>query len=136
MTESTNVKAAAVIPVLDPSVVGTFQDRIIVYPDPALQKTTGGIIIPDSVKEKPKRGTIVLVGPEVEGDCKPGNRIHYGKLSGQQFMVGNVEFVAVRPSEGLLIFQDLESEERVLSGISAFANEIEKGNPLRSTMGM
>ena len=105
-----------VVPYLNAEQVGTFQDRIIVYPDPAIEKTKGGILIPDTAKEKPKRGTVVLVGNEIRG-LEIGNRVLYGNLSGQKFNVGDTEYVAVRPSECMLSFANWEAEQSAIKAL-------------------
>lgn len=98
------------IPFLDPSVVGAFQDRIIVFPDPSENKTKGGIIIPDTVKEKPKKGTVVLIGDDVTEPIKVGDKVHYGKYSGQVFEVDGIEYDAIRPNDGVVYFRKGKSE--------------------------
>lgn len=77
----------------------TFQDRCLVLPDPAEEKTQGGIIIPDTAKETPKRGTVVLVGPEAANHLKVGDTVFYGRHSGQPIKIEGVEYVSVRISE-------------------------------------
>lgn len=78
----------------------TFQDRCIVYPDPAEEKTKGGIIIPDTAKEKPQAGTVVLVGPDIEQNhgIKIGDRVYYGKFT-QEVEIDKVKYHSVRISE-------------------------------------
>ena len=66
-------------------------DRVIVKPAPAEEKTAGGIIIPDTAKEKPQRGTVVAAGPGKKDEpmtVKPGDTVLYGKYSGTEFTVG------------------------------------------------
>jgi len=104
MTDST-------IPFLDPSVVGAFQDRIIVFPDPAEAVTKGGIIIPDTAKEKPKKGTVVLIGDDVTEPINVGDKVHYGKYSGQAFEINGVEYDAIRPTDGVIYLRKGKSEE-------------------------
>jgi len=60
-------------------------DRVLVKPADAETKTAGGIIIPDSAKEKPQRGTVVAVGPGKKDEpttVKAGDTVLYGKYSG------------------------------------------------------
>lgn len=85
---------------LDPSVHTTFQDRIIVYADAAEEVTKGGIIIPDTVKEKPKSGIVVLVGPEVNQNCvNIGMHVTYGRFAGQETTIDGVKYDSVRVIE-------------------------------------
>src|SRR5438876_298136 len=66
-------------------VAGT-KNRVIVKPAPAEEKTKGGIIIPDTAKEKPQRGTVMAVSPKDEDGNTPlvkeGNTVLYGKYAG------------------------------------------------------
>ena len=62
-------------------------DRVVVKPLPAEEKTKGGIIIPDTAKEKPQQGEVIAVGPGKEGvklNVNVGDRVLYGKYSGQE----------------------------------------------------
>ena len=62
-------------------------DRVLVMPDPAEEKTAGGLIIPDTAKEKPLAGTVVAAGPgteEVKMEVKKGDKVLYGKYAGTE----------------------------------------------------
>ncbi len=62
-------------------------DRVLVKPDPAEEKTAGGLIIPDTAKEKPLAGTVVAAGPgtdEVKMEVKAGDKVLYGKYAGTE----------------------------------------------------
>jgi chaperonin GroES len=62
-------------------------DRVIVKPAPAEEKTAGGIIIPDTAKEKPQRGTVMAAGPGKKDEpmsVKTGDSILYGKYAGTE----------------------------------------------------
>ena len=82
-------------------------DRIIVQRLPEEEKTSGGIIIPDTAKEKPQRGKVLSTGQgrtTDEGKClplevKPGDEILFGKYSGTEFKVGNEEFLMMREED-------------------------------------
>lgn len=71
-------------------------DRVLVRPTPEEDRTAGGIIIPDKNKTRPRRGTVVAVGPGAERQdgslrpvgLSPGDRIVYGKYAGQDVVVG------------------------------------------------
>ena len=62
-------------------------DRVVIEPAEAEQKTAGGIIIPDTAKEKPQKGTVVAVGPGKKDEpmtLKVGDTVLYGKYSGTE----------------------------------------------------
>jgi chaperonin GroES len=62
-------------------------DRVLVKPDPAEEKTAGGLIIPDTAKEKPLAGTVVAAGPgteDVKMEVKKGDKVLYGKYAGTE----------------------------------------------------
>lgn len=62
-------------------------DRVLVKPDPAEEKTAGGLIIPDTAKEKPLAGTVVAAGPgteDVKMEVKAGDKVLYGKYAGTE----------------------------------------------------
>jgi len=83
------------------------QDRVLVEPLEAEEKTAGGIIIPDTAKEKPMEGKIVAVGKgsrNDEGkiaalDVKKGDRILYGKWSGTEVKVDGDEYLIMKESD-------------------------------------
>ncbi len=89
--------------------VKPLEDRIIVKPLEAEQKTAGGIIIPDNAKEKPQKGEIVAVGPgkvsekgaKIEMVLKKGDKVLYGKYSGTEIKVDNEEYLIMRESDVL-----------------------------------
>ncbi|MDE0518469.1 MAG: co-chaperone GroES [Bdellovibrionales bacterium] len=82
-------------------------DRIIVKRLPEEEKTTGGIIIPDTAKEKPQRGKVLYTGQgrtTEEGkrlpmEVKPGDEILFGKYSGTEFKVGEDEFLMMKEDD-------------------------------------
>ncbi|HMT52822.1 MAG: co-chaperone GroES [Saprospiraceae bacterium] len=81
-------------------------DRVVVKPAPAEEKTTGGIIIPDTAKEKPQRGTVVAVGPGKEGvalTVKEGDVVLYGKYAGQEINHQGEDFLIMREDDILVI---------------------------------
>lgn len=83
-------------------VAGT-QNRVIVKPAEAETKTAGGIIIPDSAKEKPQRGTVVSAS-EVDDKgnkpvVKPGDTVLYGKYSGTEIQVDGQDLLIMRESD-------------------------------------
>ncbi len=77
-------------------------DRVLVEPAPAENKTAGGIIIPDTAKEKPMRGKIVAVGngkPEEPMTVKVGDIVLYGKYAGTELTVEGKEYLIMRESD-------------------------------------
>ncbi|HLO53356.1 MAG TPA: co-chaperone GroES [Saprospiraceae bacterium] len=81
-------------------------DRVVVKPAPAEEKTSGGIIIPDTAKEKPQRGTVVAVGPGKEGvalTVKEGDVVLYGKYAGQEINHEGADYLIMREDDILVI---------------------------------
>ncbi len=82
-------------------------DRVIIKPLPAEEKTKGGIIVPDTAKEKPVMGEVVAVGPGKRGDdgkivpmeVKAGDKVLYGKYSGTEVTVDGEEYLIMRESD-------------------------------------
>ena len=81
-------------------------DRVVVKPAPADAKTAGGIIIPDTAKEKPQRGKIVAVGPGKDGNklsVKKGDTVLYGKYAGQELEYEGKEYLIMREDDILVV---------------------------------
>ena len=81
-------------------------DRVIVKPAAAEQKTAGGIIIPDTAKEKPQRGTVVAAGPGKKDEpvtVKAGNSVLYSKYGGTEINIEGEEYLIMRESDILAI---------------------------------
>jgi chaperonin GroES len=81
-------------------------DRVVVKPAPAEEKTKGGIIIPDTAKEKPQRGEVVAVGPGKDGKAlavKKGDIVLYGKYSGQELSYEGDDFLIMREDDILVV---------------------------------
>lgn len=82
-------------------------DRIIVKRLPEEEKTTGGIIIPDTAKEKPQRGKVVSIGQGRTTDegkrlpleVKPGDEVLFGKYSGTEFKMDGEELLMMREED-------------------------------------
>ncbi len=82
-------------------------DRVIVKPMEAEEKTKGGIILPDTAKEKPIEGTIVAAGPgkvsddgkAIKMEVKVGDKVLYGKYSGTEVTVEGEEYLIMRESD-------------------------------------
>ena len=82
-------------------------DRVVIRRIDEDQKTTGGIIIPDTAKEKPMQGEVVAVGPGarneqgqlVAPDVKPGDRVLFGKWSGTEVKIDGDELLIMKESD-------------------------------------
>ncbi|HHV45101.1 MAG TPA: co-chaperone GroES [Firmicutes bacterium] len=86
-------------------------DRVIVKPREAEEKTKGGIVIPDTAKEKPQEAEVVAVGPgayDDEGNRKPmnvkvGDIVLFGKYAGTEVKIDGEKYLILRESELLAI---------------------------------
>ena len=81
-------------------------DRVVVIPLEAETKTASGIIIPDTAKEKPQKGTIVAVGPGTKDNpitVKVGNTVLYGKYAGTELRLDGTDYLIMRESDILAI---------------------------------
>jgi chaperonin GroES len=81
-------------------------DRVIVQAAPAEEKTAGGIIIPDTAKEKPQRGTVVAAGPGKKDEpltVKTGDTVLYGKYAGTEITIEGKDYLIMRESDILAI---------------------------------
>lgn len=88
-------------------------DRVVVKPEPADEKTEGGLYIPDTAKEKPQRGTIVAVGPgrvengtKIDMSVQEGDTVLYGKYAGTEISLGTDDVLIMRESDILGIVED------------------------------
>ena len=84
------------------------QDRVLVEAAPAEEKTAGGIIIPDTAKEKPQKGKVIAVGAGKKDEpmtVKAGDTVLYGKYSGQTVKVDNVEHIVLKEDEVMAIIE-------------------------------
>lgn len=84
-------------------------DRVVVMPAKAEEKTTGGIIIPDTAKEKPQKGKIVAVGPGKDGNkltTKKGDVVLYGKYAGQEINYQGKDYLIMREDDVLVILDE------------------------------
>ena len=86
-------------------------DRVVVQADEAEEKSEGGIILPDTVQEKPQKGTIVALGAGrisdngelIKPEVKVGDKVLYGKYSGNEISVNGVEYLIMRESDILAV---------------------------------
>lgn len=83
------------------------QDRVVVKPSVKEEVTKGGIIIPDTAKEKPQEGEIVAVGPgrlsedgkRIAMDIKEGDKVLYSKYAGAEVKLDGEEYLILRESD-------------------------------------
>ena len=88
-------------------------DRVLIRRIESEEKTAGGIIIPDTAKEKPMEGEVVAVGPGARGedgklyalDVKAGDRILFGKWSGSEVKIDGQELIIMKESDVLGIIE-------------------------------
>jgi chaperonin GroES len=81
-------------------------DRVIVQAAPAEEKTAGGIIIPDTAKEKPQKGTVVAAGPGKKDEpmtVKTGDNVLYGKYAGTEITIDGKDYLIMRESDILAV---------------------------------
>lgn len=81
-------------------------DRVLVQADVAEEKTSSGIIIPDTAKEKPQQGTVIAVGPgrvengnKIDMTVKEGDKVLYGKYAGTELTLEGEEYMIMRESD-------------------------------------
>ena len=82
-------------------------DRVVIKPSPQEEKTKGGLIVPDTAKEKPVVGEVVAVGPgkiaddgtKISPEVKIGDKVLYGKYSGTEVTVEGEEFLIMREAD-------------------------------------
>jgi chaperonin GroES len=86
-------------------------DRVLIEPSEATDTTAGGIILPDTAKEKPQRGTIIAVGPgklldsgkRGEMGVEIGDEVFYGKYAGAEIEFGTDKYVVLRETDILAV---------------------------------
>ena len=81
-------------------------DRVLIKPEEAVDKTASGIIIPDSAKEKPQKGTVVAAGPGTKDEkmeVKVGDSVLYGKYSGTELDLDGKDYLIMKQSDILAI---------------------------------
>ncbi len=85
------------------------EDRVVIKPLEAEEKTKGGIVLPDTAKEKPQRGEVFAVGPgklldngtRVTPSLKKGDKVLFGRYAGSEIKVNAVEYQIMKESEVL-----------------------------------
>ena len=81
-------------------------DRVLVLPAPAEEKTIGGIIIPDSAKEKPLKGKVIAIGNGTKDEemvVKPDDIVLYGKYAGTEIELDGEKYLIMKQSDILAI---------------------------------
>ena len=89
-------------------------DRVVIKRIEAEEKTTGGIIIPDTVKEKPQQGEVIADGPGgrdetgklVPIDVKVGDRVLFGKWSGTEVKLDGVDYLIMKESDLMGVLEE------------------------------
>ena len=100
--------------------VRPLHDRIIVSRIEEGEQKIGGIIIPDSAKEKPQQGKVIAAGAgkakddgkRIPLDVKAGDKILFGKYSGQEIKLDGEEYLIMREDEVLAVIDDSEKKKK------------------------
>ncbi len=95
-------------------------DRVVVKRIDAEAKTSGGIIIPDTAKEKPQQGEVIAVGPGgrdeagklIPIDVKAGDRVLFGKWSGTEVKIDGGEYLIMKESDIMGVLVEAESRKK------------------------
>ena len=95
-------------------------DRVVVRRIQEDERTKGGIIIPDTAKEKPQQGEIVAVGPGAPDEkgnvqplyVKPGDRVLFGKWSGTEVKIDGEELLIMKESDILGVLEDVAAKKK------------------------
>ena len=95
-------------------------DRVVVRRIEAQEKTAGGIIIPDTAKEKPQEGEIIAVGPGARDesgrvtplDLKVGDRVLFGKWSGTEVRIGGQDLLIMKESDIMGVIEQAADARR------------------------
>ena len=95
-------------------------DRVVIERIDAEAKTAGGIIIPDTAKEKPQEGKVIAVGPGgrdengklIPIDVKAGDRVLFGKWSGTEVKIDGVEYLIMKESDIMGVLVDAEARKK------------------------
>jgi chaperonin GroES len=104
----------------DPMKFRPLHDRVVIKRIEAEEKTTGGIIIPDTAKEKPQQGEVIAVGPGgrdqsgklIPVDVKVGDRVLFGKWSGTEVKLDDVEYLIMKESDIMGVLVEAASRKK------------------------
>jgi chaperonin GroES len=96
------------------------QDRVLIRRVEQEQKTAGGIIIPDTAKEKPMEGEVIAVGPGARSedgkihplDVKPGDRVLFGKWSGTEIKMDGEELIIMKESDIMGVIEKSAAKQK------------------------
>ena len=86
--------------------VKPLSDRVLILPNPAEEKTAGGLIIPDTAKDTALAGKVIAVGPgtsEIKMEVKVGDQVLYGKYAGQEINVDGTDYLIMKQQDILAI---------------------------------
>ena len=81
-------------------------DRVVILPNPAEEKTAGGLFIPDTAKEKPLMGTVKAVGPgtaDVKKEVAVGDTVMYGKYAGTEIHIDGTDYLIMKQADIMAI---------------------------------
>jgi chaperonin GroES len=95
-------------------------DRVVVKRIESDEKTAGGIIIPDTAKEKPQQGEVIAVGPGgrdesgklIPIDVKAGDTVLFGKWSGTEVKIDGVEYLIMKESDIMGVMEDTVARKK------------------------
>ena len=95
-------------------------DRVVVRRLESEEKTKGGIIIPDTAKEKPQEGEVIAVGPGgrdesgklIPIDIKKGDRVLFGKWSGTEVKIDGVEYLIMKESDIMGVLEETATKKK------------------------
>jgi chaperonin GroES len=95
-------------------------DRIVIKRIEAEAKSAGGILIPDSAREKPQQGEVIAVGPGgrdeigklIPIDVKAGDRVLFGKWSGTEVKIDDVEYLIMKESDVMGVLAETEIRKK------------------------
>jgi chaperonin GroES len=95
-------------------------DRVVLTRIDAEEKTAGGIIIPDTAKEKPQEGRVVAIGPGgrdesgklIPIDVKVGDRVLFGKWSGTEVKIDGVDYLITKESDIMGVLTEAEAKKK------------------------
>ena len=112
--------APAIFSIGGPHEVSSLHDRVVVRRIEAEEKSVGGIIIPDTAKEKPSQGEVIAVGPGgrdeagklIPIDVKVGDRVLFGKWSGTEVKIDGEELLIMKESDIMGIIDERASKKK------------------------
>ncbi len=87
------------------------EDRVVVKPNTEEERTKGGIVLPDTAKERPQEGEVIAVGPgkllengqRAPVDVKPGDKVIFAKYGGTEVKIDGEEYIILRQSDILAV---------------------------------